>query len=85
MSAERQSQTHHPPAKPRNGRARTIAIVGLIEVALLAIIGVALAGTRIAATAEWLDAVPGGRWAVAGVALILLLAAAFAMTLLLSA
>ncbi len=84
METRERPQPHPHPPKPRDRRGRAIAIVGLIEVALLVLIAVALAGGRIAATAGWLEAAPGGRWAVAGVALLLLLGAAFAMTLLLS-
>ena len=73
-----------PPERERESRASAITLVALAEVVLIAIIGVALAGGRIAATADWLEVVPGGRWAVAGVALLLLLLAAFVMTLLLS-
>ena len=80
MSAEPEPQ----PVRPRNSRGSAIALVGLIEIALVAIIVIALAGSRIALTAEWLEMVPGGRWAVAGVCLLLLLLAAFVMTLLLS-
>jgi hypothetical protein len=80
MSADTESQ----PARPRDSRASAIALVGLVEITLVAIIVIALAGSRIALTAEWLELVPGGRWAVAGACVLLLLLAAFVMTLLLS-
>ena len=87
MSAEQHQHQHqHESGESRRkrGRGSTVAVIALIEVALLAVIAVALAGSRIALTAEWLEAVPGGRWAVAGVALALLVVAALAMTVLLS-
>jgi hypothetical protein len=70
--------------KPRSNRSTTIAMVGLVEIALIALIVVVALGRRIAAVADMVEQVPGGRLAVAGVALVLLLIAALAMTILVS-
>jgi hypothetical protein len=59
-------------------------MVGLVEIALIALIVVVALGRRVAAVADLVEQVPGGRLAVAGVALVLLLVAALAMTILVS-
>ena len=81
MDAEQQVRV---PSKPRSNRGMTIALVGLVEIALIALIVVVLLGERVAAVADLVEQVPGGRLAVAGVALVLLLIAALAMTILVS-
>ncbi len=70
--------------KSRSNRGTTIAMVGLVEIALIALIVVVALGRRVAAVADLVEQVPGGRLAVAGVALVLLLVAALAMTILVS-
>ena len=77
-------QQQSAPVKPRSSRGRRIALVGLVEIALIALIVVVALGRRVAAVADIVEQIPGGRLAVAGVALVLLLVAALAMTILVS-
>jgi hypothetical protein len=77
-----QEQRVSAPSKPRSNRGTTIALIGLVEIALVALIVVVLLGQRVAAVADVVERIPGGRLAVAGVALVLLLVAALAMTVL---
>ena len=81
MNTEQQQSA---PGKPRSNRTTTIALVGLAEIALIALIVVVLLGERVATVADVVEQVPGGRLAVAGVTLVLLLVAALAMTILVS-
>jgi hypothetical protein len=59
-------------------------MVGLVEIALIALIIVVALGRRVAAVSDLVEQVPGGRLAIAGGALVLLLIAALAMTILVS-
>lgn len=81
MSEEQQIAA---PPKPRSSRGTTVALVGLVEIGLVALIVVVLLGRRVAVVADLVDPIPGGRLAVVGGALLLLLLAALVMTFLVS-
>jgi len=70
-----------PPANPRgDSRAGLVILIGLIEIALVALIVVVLLGRRVAAVADLVEKIPGGRLAAAGGGVLLLLIAALVMT-----
>jgi hypothetical protein len=70
-----------PPVKPRgSSRGATIALLGLIEIAIVAFIVTALLGQRVSAVADLVEQIPGGRAGAAGGGVVLLLIAALVMT-----
>jgi membrane-anchored glycerophosphoryl diester phosphodiesterase (GDPDase) len=68
----------------KGGRATTVAIVALVEIALVAAIVLAILGHRLMTVSDWMEQVPGGRLVVAVGALVLLVVAAILMTALVS-
>ena len=62
------------------GRATTVAIMAVVEIALVAVIVLAIIGQRIASVSDLMAQVPGGRLVVAAGALVLLLVSAILMT-----
>jgi membrane-anchored glycerophosphoryl diester phosphodiesterase (GDPDase) len=68
----------------KGGRATTVAIVALVEIALVAVIVLAILGHRLMTVSDWMEQVPGGRLVVAVGALALLVVAAILMTALVS-
>jgi uncharacterized membrane protein len=75
-------QQAQPVAKSRSSsRGARIAMIGLIEIGLIALIVLVLSGERVAAVADVVAQVPGGRLVVAGGMAVLLLVAALVMTI----
>ena len=68
----------------KSGRGTTAAIVAVVEIALVAVIILAILGQRVVTVSDWMEQVPGGRLVVAAGALALLVVAAILMTALVS-
>lgn len=68
----------------RSRRAVGVALVGLVEIALVATLVALALGQRVAAVSDFVEQVPGGHLVVAASAVALLLVAAIIMTYLVS-
>jgi hypothetical protein len=68
----------------KGGRAATVVIVALVEIALVVVIVLAITGKRIITMSDWMAQVPGGRLVVGAGALALLAIVAIVMTALVS-
>ena len=68
----------------KGGRATTVAIVAVVEIALVTVLVLVVLGDRVLTISDWMEQVPGGQLVVAAGALVLLLASAILMTVLVS-